>query len=96
MSSVLHHPGTQYTETKGGSYIYHGDAATFHEWEFRTTLRVHGKKDEYYAEAMSKVVDGLRGDAFTVAQECGLAALRNPGAINADSGLEITPLGLDV
>ena len=29
-------------ETKSGSYIYHGDAANYHdwEWEFRTLLRI--------------------------------------------------------
>ena len=27
-------------ETKSGSYIYHGDAAHYHDWEFRTLLRI--------------------------------------------------------
>ena len=27
-------------ETKSGSYIYWGDAASFHEWKFRTELRI--------------------------------------------------------
>ena len=26
-------------ETKSGSYIYAGEAHTFHEWEFRTLLK---------------------------------------------------------
>ena len=29
-----------YAETKSGSFIYHGDAAFYHDWEFRTLLRV--------------------------------------------------------
>ena len=29
-----------YAETKSGSFIYHGDAASYHDWEFRTLLRV--------------------------------------------------------
>ena len=33
-------PGGTYLETKSGSYIYHGDAASFHDWVFRTRLRV--------------------------------------------------------
>ena len=67
VSSVLHTTGiSPFQETKSGSYIYHGDAATFHEWEFRTRLRVKGKSADHYAEAMSKVVDGLRGDAFVI------------------------------
>ena len=35
-------------ETKSGSYIYHGDAAHYHDWEFRTLLRIKlfdSKKD---------------------------------------------------
>ena len=54
--------------SKLGSYVYSGDAANYHEWEFRTRLRVKASGDdpEEYAKAMSKVVDGLRGDAFTL------------------------------
>ena len=92
VSSVLHHQGTTYVETKQGSYVYHGDAGSFHEWDFRTQLRVRGKKEEFYSEAVSKVVDGLRGDAFIVAQEVGLEHLWNPGAIDPDSGTMIITL----
>ena len=28
-------------ETKSGSYIYAGDAASFHDWELRTLLRIN-------------------------------------------------------
>ena len=58
-------------ETRTGAYIYYGDAASFHEWEFRTGLRIAGKTGDQYIEAMSKVCDGLRGDAFVAAQEVG-------------------------
>ena len=27
-------------ETKSGSYVYHGTADGFHEWDFRTRIRV--------------------------------------------------------
>ena len=47
-----------------GVCIYCGDAARFHEWEFRTRLRIAGKSGDQYIEAMSKVCAGLRGDAF--------------------------------
>ena len=54
VASVLYNPhGSVYVETKGGSYIYHGEASSFFEWEFRTRLRLHGKKDEQYSEHMS-------------------------------------------
>ena len=32
--------GSTPLETKSGSYIYHGDAGHFHDWEFRAGLRI--------------------------------------------------------
>ena len=58
-------------ETRSGAYIYYGDAASFHESEFRTRLRMAGKTGYQYIEAVSKVSHGLRGDAFVAAQEVG-------------------------
>ena len=60
-----------HAETRSGAYIYCGDAASFHEWEFRTRLHIAGKPGDQYIEAMSKVCDGLRGDACVAAQEVG-------------------------
>ena len=45
------------TETRLGAIVYYGDAGSFHEWEFRTRLKMQGVPDEKYAEAMSKVID---------------------------------------
>ena len=45
--------------TRSGAFIYYGDAASFHEWEFRTRLRIAGKTGDQYIEAMSKDCDGL-------------------------------------
>ena len=75
VASVLHSGGNKHNieVTKAGSYIYAGEASNFHEWEFRTRLRLKaaGGDDNKYAEQMSKVVDGLRGDAFVTAKELG-------------------------
>ena len=73
VSSVLYlrDAAGNHAETRSGAYIYYGDAASLHEWEFRTRLRVVGKAGDQYIEALSKVVDGLRGDAFVAAQEVG-------------------------
>ena len=60
-----------HAERRAGAYIYYGDAASFHEWEFRTRLRIAGKSGDQYIEAMSKVCDRLRGDAFVAAHEVG-------------------------
>ena len=62
-------------ETKQGTFVYKGDGVNFYEWEFGTKLRIAGKTGEHYTDAVSKIVDGLRGDAFVVAQEVGLEAL---------------------
>jgi homoserine acetyltransferase len=75
VSSVLFSHGDSFhQETKTGSYVYRGDAMKFHEWEFCTRARVATKTGDY-VEAASKVVEGLRVDAFVVAQEVGLADL---------------------
>ena len=113
VSSVLHsgHHHTHYAETKSGSFIYHGDAASYHEWEFRTKLAIMNETGDQYATAISKVVDGLRGDAFVIAQTVGLDAFkqlpitRTEGSIDGESapsgfGLvspkEIPPTGIDL
>ena len=80
--------GVGHQVTKSGSYIYHGEPADFHEWEFRTELRVKaaGTDPTQYAEVMSRVVDGLRGEAFITAKEIGTEHLWQPG--NEDEGIE--------
>ena len=93
VASVLFYRGsTSYTpETKSGAYIYWGDSANFHEWEFRTRLRFAGRKDDQYSMQMSIVVEGLKGDAFVVAKDIvGLAKLQEQCNPDLDilSGLE--------
>ncbi len=70
-------------ETKSGSYIYDGSVNNFHEWEFRTEMRItaattSGDPDkdlQFVANAVSKIVEGLRGDAFDMAMDIGKAKL---------------------
>ena len=81
VSSVLYYRGhDNFKETRTGTYIYRGEPASFHEWEFRTRLRVRGKKGDGYVTEASKIIDGLRGDAFVVAQEVGLDTLWQSGS----------------
>ena len=81
VSSLMFHNGGggQYTETKSGSYVFSGDSAVYHEWEFRTKLRMVGLDGNQYQTAMSKVVKGLRGDVFIIAQEVGIERLMHLG-----------------
>ena len=60
-----------HAEARTGAKIYFGDAASFHEWEFRARRRIAGKTGDQHIEAMSKVCDGLRGDAVVATQEVG-------------------------
>ena len=72
VSSVLYlrDAAGNHAEPRTGAYIYCGDAASLHEKKFRTRLRI-AKSGDQYIEAMSKVCDGLRGDALVAAQEVG-------------------------
>ena len=80
VSAVLYsHNNTEFAATRGGAYVYTGDASSFHEWEFRTRIRIRGLKGEAYIKAVSGIVEGLRGDAFVVAQEVGLDVLMAEG-----------------
>ena len=75
VSSVLHlrDAAGNHADTRAGAYIYllRRRSRFPREWEFRTRLRIAGKTCDQYIEAMSKVFDGLRGDAFVAAQEVG-------------------------
>ena len=73
VSSVfyLHDAAGNHAETRTGGHVKYGDAASFHEWEFRTRLRIAGKSGDQHIEPMSKVCDGLRGDAFVAAHDVG-------------------------
>ena len=79
---------TLHQETKQGSYIYSGEAGKFHEWEFRTRLRSKGKRGDFYVDSVSRITEGLRGDAFIVAQEVGLENLWNEGRAAVEGDLE--------
>ena len=87
VSAVLYSHGDTggFDETRGGSYVYGGDASSSHEWEFRTRLRVQGLNDDRYVKAIRGIIDGLRGDAFVVAQEVGLDILWNSGMRDAET-----------
>ena len=47
-------------ETRGGSYIYNGDPASFHDWEFRTLMRLKLYED---AIRSRKKTDSVKSDA---------------------------------
>ena len=44
-------------ETKGGIFIYDGTAARFHEWEFRSSIRIASCKDDDKPKTMSMIIE---------------------------------------
>ena len=84
VSSVLFSASAErhYKETKQGTYVYKGDGLNYYEWEFRTELRVANKTGEHCTDAVSNIVNGIRGDAFVVAQEVGLESLFEPDGVD--------------
>ena len=58
--------GGTHLETKSGSYIYYNDAASFHDWEFRTRLRVRlwkeGSKQKIHSRKSTPATTPKKGD----------------------------------
>ena len=50
VSSVMYlrEAAGNHAETRTSAYIYYGDAASFHECEFRTRFRIAGKTGDQY------------------------------------------------
>ena len=68
-------------ETKSGCFIYDGTPSLFHEWEFRTMARYNAASEEDRAKLGSRILEGLRGDAFMIACDMGQEALGKADAI---------------
>ena len=75
----LHHcvssAAQDYEETRQGMTVFDGDAASFHEWQFRLQIKKSLCKAEELPALTAKVVDALRGEALSCAMEIGLAKL---------------------
>ncbi len=66
-------------ETRQGFFAYAGEPHLFHEWVFRTEMRMAASKDEDVAQTVARIVDALKGDALTVAMSIGRAELLTKG-----------------
>ena len=69
-----------YEGTRDGMPVYNGSASGFHDWLFRTEVKAANKNDK--PGVMSKIVEGLRGDAQNIAKDIGVTDLL------ADDGFE--------
>jgi len=54
-------------ETKSGAYVYSGDPSHFHEWQFRTLLRVELCKKKMEQKAEEKAKEASRSPATSPA-----------------------------
>ena len=57
-----------YSETKSGIFIYDGAPSLFAEWAFRTRCRYLSCKEDEKPQLACKVIEGLHGQAFTLAR----------------------------
>ena len=68
-----------YEESRQGMTVFAGDAASFHEWQFRLQIKKSLCTAEELPALTAKVVDALRGEALSCAMEIGLAKLIDGG-----------------
>ena len=71
-----------YEESRQGMTVFAGDAASFHEWQFRLQIKKSLCKAEELPALTAKVVDALRGEALSCAMEIGLAKLMEANGLD--------------
>ena len=71
-----------YEGTRDGMPVYNGSASGFHDWLFRTEVKMKAAAKNDKPGVMSKIVEGLRGDAQNIAKDIGVTDLL------ADDGYE--------
>ena len=68
-------PKLEYETTKAGAPIFFGDAASFEDWKFKVSILQKGTRPDDKASCVTKIIEGLRDDAFTTAKDLGEKAL---------------------
>ena len=71
IASLRYDANSSIQETKSGVFVYDGSAASFHEWEFRTSMRARCSKEEDLPRMMNSIVESLRGEVGQVAMDIG-------------------------
>ena len=61
---------------------YGGSVKDFHDWEFRTNVKLRTCKDENKPELIGKIIDGLRDKPFELAREMGIEKLISKDGIS--------------
>ena len=76
-------------ETKSGSYIYHGDAARYHDWEFRTLLRIKLFDSKKEVESSPQLKQGFHLTRAQAAKMEELQPLLQPLLVQALKGMTL-------
>ena len=71
-----------YKESRQGMTFFAGDAASFHEWQFRLQINKLLCTAEELPALTAKVVDALCGEALSCAMEIGLAKLMESNGLD--------------
>ena len=71
-----------YEESRQGMTVFAGDAASFHEWQFRLQIKKSLCTAEELPVLTAKVIDALRGEALSCAMEIGLAKLMEANGLD--------------
>ena len=64
-----------YEESRQGMTVFAGDAASFHEWQFRLQIKKSSCTAGELPALTAKVVDASRGEALSCAMKIGLDKL---------------------
>ena len=75
IASLRYDTAAEVNESRNGVFIYDGGAAKYHEWSFRTSMRMSSQKEEDMPKTMSMIIDALRGDAAQIAMDIGTEEL---------------------
>ena len=81
IASLRYDANSSVQETKSGVFVYDGNAAMFHEWEFRTSMRASSSKAEDLPRTMNSIVESLCGEAGQVAMDIGEEDLMTPAGV---------------
>ena len=82
IASLRYDASAEVNESRSGVFIYDGSAAKYHEWSFRTGMRMSSQKEEDVPNTIPMIIDALRGDAVQIAMDIGADELLNKGGFN--------------
>ena len=77
--SLRYRPDKDFKEDSKGFIVFDGKPAEFFDWEFRISIQSEILKTETdkgkRVKIISKIIEGLRGDALQTAKDLGVPAL---------------------